>query len=55
MQLLNKKLFNDDFLRRAPKEIVDKEKAKYDELVKMKERILESIKLLNEAEVKNET
>ncbi len=52
---LNKKLFNDDFLRRAPKEIVEKEKAKYDELVKMKERILESIKLLNEAEVKNET
>ena len=53
--ILNKKLFNDDFLLRAPKEIVDKEKAKYDELVKMKERILESIKLLNEAEVKNET
>jgi valyl-tRNA synthetase len=52
---LNKKLFNDDFLRRAPKDIVDKEKAKYDELVKVKERILESIKLLNEAEVKNET
>ena len=52
---LNKKLFNDDFLRKAPKEIVDKEKSKYDELVTMKERILESIKLLNEAEVKNET
>jgi valyl-tRNA synthetase len=52
---LNKKLFNDDFLRKAPKEIVDKEKSKYDELVTMKERILESIKLLKEAEVKNET
>ena len=52
---LNKKLFNDDFLRKAPKEIVDKEKSKYDELVTMKERILESIKLLKEAEVKNES
>jgi valyl-tRNA synthetase len=49
---LNKKLLNDDFLRKAPKEIVEKEKGKYDSLVKMKEKLLESIKILQEAEVK---
>ena len=51
---LNKKLLNDDFLQKAPKEVVEKEKEKYDTLVKMKEKILESIKILQEAEVKNE-
>jgi valyl-tRNA synthetase len=51
---LNKKLSNDDFLQKAPKEIVAKEKEKYDELVTMKEKILESIKILQEAEVRNE-
>ena len=51
---LNKKLLNDDFLAKAPKEIVEKEKEKYDAFVKMKEKILESIKILQEAEVKNE-
>jgi valyl-tRNA synthetase len=52
---LNKKLFNDDFLLKAPKEIIEKEKAKYEELIHMKERITESIKMLKEAEVNNET
>jgi valyl-tRNA synthetase len=52
---LNRKLFNDDFLRNAPKEVIGKEKAKYEELMGMKERIKESIKMLKEAEVKNET
>ena len=51
---LNKKLLNDDFLQKAPKEVVEKEKEKYDSFVKMKEKILESIKILQEAEVKNE-
>jgi valyl-tRNA synthetase len=52
---LSRKLFNDDFLQKAPQEIIEKEKAKYEELVGMKERIKESIKLLKEAEVKDET
>lgn len=49
---LNKKLFNDDFLQRAPREIVEKEKTKYEELITIKERITESIKMLKETEGK---
>ena len=49
---LSRKLFNDDFLQKAPKDIIGKEKAKYEELISMKERIKESIKMLKEAEVK---
>jgi len=51
--LLNKKLMNDDFLQRAPRTVVEKEKAKYEELLGMKDRIAESITTLKEAEVKN--
>jgi valyl-tRNA synthetase len=51
---LNKKLFNDDFLEKAPKEIIEKEKAKYEEVIHMKDRITESIKMLKEAEVNND-
>jgi valyl-tRNA synthetase len=51
---LNKKLFNDDFLEKAPKEIIEKEKAKYEELIHMKDRITESIKMLKEAEVNDD-
>jgi len=50
---LGKKLFNDDFLQKAPREIIEKEKAKYDELITMRDKINESIKMLREAEVKN--
>jgi len=49
---LNKKLMNDDFLQRAPQTVVEKEKAKYEELLGMKNRIAESINTLKEAEVK---
>jgi valyl-tRNA synthetase len=52
---LGKKLFNDDFLQKAPKEIIEKEKAKYDELMIMRDKISEGIKMLKEAEVKNDT
>jgi valyl-tRNA synthetase len=52
---LNKKLFNDDFLQKAPKDVIDKEKAKYDELVHIKDRISESMKILKEAEVKDDS
>ncbi len=51
---INKKLFNDDFLQKAPGEIVEKEKAKYEELITMQEKITESIKMLKEAEGKND-
>lgn len=50
---LNKKLLNEDFLERAPTEIVEKEKAKYEKFISMKERILESIKMLKDAEASN--
>jgi valyl-tRNA synthetase len=50
---LNKKLLNEDFLKRAPAEIVEKEKAKYEKFISMKERILESIKMLKDAEEGN--
>ena len=49
---LNNKLLNEDFLQRAPREIVQKEKVKYEELIHMKERIVKSIKMLKEVEVK---
>lgn len=49
--ILNKKLLNEDFLQMAPKEIVEKEKLKYEELIKIKERIEGSIKMLLDAEV----
>jgi valyl-tRNA synthetase len=47
--MINRKLMNEDFLERAPQEIVKKEKAKFDELSGRKERIAESIKRLKEA------
>lgn len=49
---LNKKLLNEDFLKRAPKEIVEKEKEKYNNYLKKKEKILENIKKLYEMGVK---
>jgi valyl-tRNA synthetase len=48
LSFLNKKLHNEDFLLRAPREVVEKEKAKYEELSMRKERIKESIKKLRE-------
>jgi valyl-tRNA synthetase len=50
---LGKKLFNDDFLQKAPREIIEKEKAKYDEMMMMRDKIMENIKILKEAEVKH--
>jgi len=49
---LNNKLLNEDFLQRAPREIVQKESVKYEELIHMRERIVKSIKMLKEVEVK---
>jgi valyl-tRNA synthetase len=50
---LNKKLMSDDFLKRAPKEVVEKEQAKFQELVLKNERLEGSINRLREMEVKN--
>jgi valyl-tRNA synthetase len=49
ISFLNKKLLNREFIRRAPAEVVEKEKAKYEELVRKKDRIAESINKLREA------
>jgi valyl-tRNA synthetase len=48
--LLTKKLQIEDFLNKAPKDVVRKEKEKYDEIFSKKERIQENIKKLHEAE-----
>jgi valyl-tRNA synthetase len=53
ISFLNKKLLNEDFLQRAPAEIVEKEKDKYEKFIRMKERILESISMLKDAEGSN--
>lgn len=45
---INKKLINEDFLKRAPKEIIEKEKLKYEELLNIKERIIKGINLLKD-------
>jgi valyl-tRNA synthetase len=49
---LDRKLFNEDFLQKAPKDIIEKEKAKHEEVIRMRDKITDSIKLLKEAEVK---
>jgi len=46
--LLNKKLVNEDFLQRAPREVIEKEKVKYEEMRLKKERIVKSIEKLKE-------
>lgn len=48
LSTINRKLINEEFLKRAPKEIVEKEKAKYEELLNIKERIIKGINLLKE-------
>jgi valyl-tRNA synthetase len=53
LKFINKKLLNEDFLKRAPKEVVEKEKGKYDDHISMKERITSSIKILKGVGVQN--
>ncbi|NOY38804.1 MAG: valine--tRNA ligase [Nitrospirae bacterium] len=45
---LDRKLLNEDFIRKAPKSVVEKEKMKYNEFMQKKERIIESINKLEE-------
>lgn len=48
LNFLNKKLTSEDFLKRAPKEVVEKERAKYQELVLKDERLEGTIQRLKE-------
>ncbi|MBI5639545.1 MAG: valine--tRNA ligase [Nitrospirae bacterium] len=49
ISFLSRKLNNEDFLKRAPKDIVEKEREKFDECIRKKERIREHIGKLCEA------
>jgi valyl-tRNA synthetase len=49
IDFLNRKLMNEDFLRKAPRDVVSKEKEKYNECLMKVERIREHIKKLQEA------
>jgi len=46
---LKNKLHNEDFLKRAPKEVISREQDKYEECLRKKERILENLQKLYEA------
>jgi len=49
LAFLDKKLLNEDFLKRAPEDVVLKEKEKHEECLRKKERVREHIKKLYEA------
>jgi valyl-tRNA synthetase len=53
LSFLNKKLLSEHFLKRAPREVVEKERARYEELVLKDERLEGSINRLKEMGVKN--
>lgn len=53
LRFLEKKLMSEDFLKRAPGDVVEKERKKYQELTLKGERLEESIKRLKEMGVKN--
>jgi valyl-tRNA synthetase len=48
---LQRKLHNEEFLNRAPKDVVGKERQRYEELVSRQEKILESIEKIKSLEV----
>ncbi|MBI4685946.1 MAG: valine--tRNA ligase [Nitrospirae bacterium] len=48
MSFLDRKLMNDDFLKRAPEEVVKKERVKHEELALKNERIEDNIRKLKE-------
>lgn len=43
---LNKKLLNEDFLRNAPKDVVEKERNKFNDMIQKRKKIEENLKLL---------
>jgi len=48
IKFINKKLMNEDFIKNAPKEVVEKEKEKYEELLLKSDKIKENLKILEE-------
>ncbi len=54
LSFLDKKLLSEDFLKRAPKEIVEKEKARSRELLSKKGRLEASIERIKEMGVRND-
>lgn len=48
MEFINKKLMNEDFLKKAPPHIVEKERKEYEGLVMKKQKLTESIERLRE-------
>ncbi|MCL5238342.1 MAG: valine--tRNA ligase [Nitrospirae bacterium] len=50
LSFLNKKLLNEDFLKNAPKNVLEKDKAKFNALLTRKEKIEENIGLLESIE-----
>lgn len=48
IKFLNKKLMNEDFIRNAPKDVVKKDKEKYEELLTRSDKIKENLKVLEE-------
>lgn len=54
MGLINRKLSNEDFLKRAPDDIIEKERSKHEELLARDKRLAESINMLREVGTGNE-
>jgi valyl-tRNA synthetase len=52
LSIVNRKLMNEDFLNKAPKDVVQKEKNKYDAFLKKREKNQENLKKLHEIGVK---
>lgn len=48
MEFVQKKLLNEDFIKKAPQHVVEKEKAEYEKLLSRKQKIMESIERLEE-------
>ncbi len=48
LSFLDRKLLNEDFIRKAPKEVVEKERMRYNEFMQKKQRLLDSINKLEE-------
>lgn len=46
LTFLNKKLRNEDFLKNAPKNVLEKDKTKYDDLLSKRVKLEENVKLL---------
>lgn len=48
INFLNKKLMNEDFIKNAPKDVVKKNKEKYEELLRKHDKIMENLSVIEE-------